>query len=143
MPQSLWTSGYWTRKCTLYYMKTMEGLWTWSFKWRRQLSNRENLLVARSTSNIDVAQREPLKKVTIWNHRNKLLFNEGTIQECSTLLELAYWMWLKGRAKGFHFSFYEWISEPIVCIRSVVNLINWICSCVDSPLVPSRGDLII
>lgn len=51
----------------------------------------------------------------IWNHRNGLIVNSGTIQEGMVLLERAQhqaWLWLKGRIKGFHFSWYEWISEP-------------------------------
>lgn len=59
---------------------------------------------------------------TIWSYRNRLVFRDGAVQEGTDLMESAQyraWLLLKGKVKGFHFSFYEWISEPIICIKSV------------------------
>lgn len=56
---------------------------------------------------------------SLWNYRNNVIF-QGKDVDLSNALELIQyksWIWLKVKVKGFRFTFYEWLSNPLVCLE--------------------------
>nr|AFK41694.1 unknown [Lotus japonicus] len=58
----------------------------------------------------------------IWQHRNYVIFKEGRNQDVSIFegAQLRAWHWFTGRVKGFNCSTYEWLAQPILCIKAAV-----------------------
>lgn len=60
---------------------------------------------------------------SIWSFRNKVIFKNG-ISDSSGILELIQyqsWLWCKVKVSDFHYSVFEWIMNPLVCIKSVIH----------------------
>jgi hypothetical protein len=56
---------------------------------------------------------------TVWRHRNQIIFDNGVVDGVAILEEvkLASWKWWIGRGKSPLCLFYEWISEPVLCLN--------------------------
>ncbi|XP_057418658.1 uncharacterized protein LOC130712859 [Lotus japonicus] len=57
----------------------------------------------------------------LWHLRNSIIF-QGEVADFSLALDTIQfksWLWLKGKAKGFYFSSYEWASNPLICLGSL------------------------
>jgi hypothetical protein len=55
---------------------------------------------------------------TVWRHRNKIIFDNGVVDGAAILeeIKLASWKWWIGRGKSPLCLFYEWNSEPLLCL---------------------------
>lgn len=56
---------------------------------------------------------------SLWIHRNHIIFRDTRSRE-EEVLEAALlrtWHWISSRVKGCSFSVYDWLSNPIVCIK--------------------------
>jgi len=54
----------------------------------------------------------------IWNHRNKMVFNDGVVdnEEIFSLAELKGWLWLKYKGMRNSFSYSDWYLSPLKCL---------------------------
>ncbi|XP_057452097.1 uncharacterized protein LOC130743896 [Lotus japonicus] len=57
----------------------------------------------------------------VWGRRNSVIFKGASWVEDEVFdgIQMRVWFWLTGRVKGFGFSVYEWLSNPILCLQSV------------------------
>lgn len=57
----------------------------------------------------------------IWHLRSRVLFNGEVLNWSRAIdsIQFRSWLWLKGKAKSFDFSLYEWSSNPLVCLESL------------------------
>jgi hypothetical protein len=56
---------------------------------------------------------------TIWRHRNRIIFDNGVVYGVGLLedIKVAAWKWWIGRGSSSPCLYYEWISEPMLCIN--------------------------
>ncbi|XP_057458630.1 uncharacterized protein LOC130749311 isoform X2 [Lotus japonicus] len=62
---------------------------------------------------------------TVWNGRNNLVFREVEmeIERLFEMVQICSWNWITAGLQGFSSSFFEWVSNPIQCIKPVY----WCC----------------
>lgn len=70
----------------------------------------------------------------LWLHRNYVIFNNEGRQHDSIFegAQLRAWNLLSGRIKGFNCSIYEWLAQPICCLKTVsytCAVIVWFLGC--------------
>ncbi|XP_057454233.1 uncharacterized protein LOC130745841 [Lotus japonicus] len=57
----------------------------------------------------------------IWLARNQMVFkhavNVADKERLTEVIKLKSWIWLRGKLKGFSYSFYEWSTNPKVCLE--------------------------
>lgn len=57
----------------------------------------------------------------IWLARNQIVFkqvvNAADKERLIEVIKLKSWIWLRGKLKGFSYSFYEWSTNPKVCLE--------------------------
>ncbi|KAG5146758.1 hypothetical protein JHK84_032301 [Glycine max] len=57
----------------------------------------------------------------LWCHRNNLIFGEQSLDLDSVVETIKFksWLWLESYVKAFHFSFFEWFSNPMSSLQSL------------------------
>lgn len=57
---------------------------------------------------------------TIWLQRNEGVFRNGvrSVSAAMELIRLRAWQWITVKKKGFVYSWFEWMSNPLMCIIS-------------------------
>lgn len=58
---------------------------------------------------------------TIWLWRNDAVFRSREADVCSMfeLIKWRTWIWIKSKLKGFDNSFFEWTTQPLLCLQSL------------------------
>lgn len=57
----------------------------------------------------------------LWINRNQTIFRGGNLT-AEAILEgalLGAWHWMSARVNGFYFLVYEWLLQPLLCIRAI------------------------
>ena len=57
---------------------------------------------------------------SIWDHRNRVIFNQGKVdaEEIFQMAQLKAWFCLKYRTKSFIYAFSDWVLNPSLCLNS-------------------------
>ena len=55
----------------------------------------------------------------IWTQRNGLIFREEVVDvgKVIDLVQYFSWLWLIGKCRDLSYSFFEWVSNPIPCLK--------------------------
>lgn len=58
---------------------------------------------------------------TIWCQRNKVVFNGGSLvrEQVVEHIKVTVWQWLRTRLADFSYSWFEWQSNPRICLLSL------------------------
>ncbi|XP_057451471.1 uncharacterized protein LOC130743298 isoform X10 [Lotus japonicus] len=58
---------------------------------------------------------------SLWLQRNDRIFNGGQqgVSETLELVKWRAWQWIKVRRRGFCYSWFEWLNNPLVCIQAM------------------------
>ncbi|XP_057452847.1 uncharacterized protein LOC130744703 [Lotus japonicus] len=58
---------------------------------------------------------------SLWITRNSVIFKDGVWDGglVVELIQVRTWHWLKEKVREFHYSLYEWKSNPIICLSSL------------------------
>lgn len=60
----------------------------------------------------------------LWNRRNNVVFNNGRV-DLNKLFDniiLCAWRWWKARGRKFSTSFFEWQSQPLLCLWRIQHV---------------------
>jgi len=54
----------------------------------------------------------------IWNHRNKVVFKNGRVDDVEIfyLAQMKGWLWVKNRTNRITLSIWDWLLCPIHCL---------------------------
>lgn len=60
---------------------------------------------------------------TIWQQRNNVVFYSGSInsEKVLDLIKFRSWKWLRWKKKEFYCSFYDWKSNPSICLEKELH----------------------
>lgn len=54
----------------------------------------------------------------IWCHRNNIIFRKQHLDlDYFELIKFKSWLWLESFVKKFHFSFFKWYSNKLICLK--------------------------
>lgn len=58
---------------------------------------------------------------SIWLLRNSIIFREGVSDDdlILDLIQTRSWHWIKAKVRGFHYSLFEWKTNPVECFSSL------------------------
>lgn len=56
----------------------------------------------------------------IWDQRNLIVFKKGVVdaEEVFQKAQLKSWQWMKHKVYSFNYSLVDWVSNPMICIKS-------------------------
>ena len=68
---------------------------------------------------------------SIWTHRNNVLFRQGNIDMDSVIgvIKFKSWLWYSNQMGTFRSSYYEWLSQPALCLKVVWQLWRLMHNC--------------
>jgi len=105
-------------------------VWNWCFRWIEIMSVQHKILRDHFESfylvQMNYKQNLVWKGVwaaivwSIWDQRNRIIFKQDSVdtEQIFHMAQLKTWLWLRYRMKSFSYSFFDWLLNPILCIKS-------------------------
>ena len=118
--------------CQHLFLECKHAQWVWSmcFKWICvsfvQLNDLNMHFLSFHLSQASNKQNLVWKGVwatvikCIWDQRNLIVFKQGVedAEEVFQKAELKSWLLMKHKVQSFHYSFVDWVTNPMICIGS-------------------------